>query len=334
MTADDRTGAFEVAALLAAAGSPVAVSTYPDLSGEVVDLASRYMSPTEASSRAAVLPDRVAIGSTWCAHKIDSMLRGNWADEVRSRAIALGRPALLVPAWPAMGRTCRGGVVHVHGEPIGSVLDRVPGAAHLRTADEVVAWCAGAGSRLVGAAHAGGIAVADVADDDAFGAVAAAVANSAVVVAGPAGAVGAVHGARVGRPVPAAPPVADGAVAVVCGSASPVAHRQLARLRAALPHVPICAAPAPGGTAVEAAHALDVARRARPLLETCAALVVVGGDTAASLLGDAVRLVGGFAAPGMPWSVSGSGNGPLVVTKAGAFGGDEALVEVVRLFAG
>ena len=50
-------------------------------------------------------------------------------------------------------------------------------------------------------------------------------------------------------------------------------------------------------------------------------LVVIGGDTAAALLGDAPRMVGGFVAPGMPWSRDDDGGGPLVVTKAGGFGG-------------
>ena len=58
-------------------------------------------------------------------------------------------------------------------------------------------------------------------------------------------------------------------------------------------------------------------------------IIVIGGDTAAALLGDAPRLVGGCAAPGMPWSRDEAGGGPLVVTKAGGFGGPDALVDLV-----
>jgi uncharacterized protein YgbK (DUF1537 family) len=67
-------------------------------------------------------------------------------------------------------------------------------------------------------------------------------------------------------------------------------------------------------------------------------LVLVGGDTAAAVLGDAPRSVGGYAALGMPWSravesrgTSGEvrGEGPLVITKAGSFGTVESLVEVL-----
>jgi len=38
--------------------------------------------------------------------------------------------------------------------------------------------------------------------------------------------------------------------------------------------------------------------------------------------------VGGHAAPGMPWSLDEHGGGPLVVTKAGGFGGPDALVDL------
>ena len=47
---------------------------------------------------------------------------------------------------------------------------------------------------------------------------------------------------------------------------------------------------------------------------------------ASALLGDAPRRVGGFAGPGMPWSLDQWGAGPLVVSKAGAFGGPDALL--------
>ena len=64
----------------------------------------------------------------WNAHKIDSTLRGNWAAEIRARAHVTGLRVLVVAAWPAMGRTCIGGVVHVRGASVGDVAEHLPEA--------------------------------------------------------------------------------------------------------------------------------------------------------------------------------------------------------------
>ena len=58
-------------------------------------------------------------------------------------------------------------------------------------------------------------------------------------------------------------------------------------------------------------------------------LVVVGGDTAAAVLGDEPMVVGGTLAPGVPWSRRADGSGPLVVTKAGGFGHPTTLVDLL-----
>jgi uncharacterized protein YgbK (DUF1537 family) len=58
-------------------------------------------------------------------------------------------------------------------------------------------------------------------------------------------------------------------------------------------------------------------------------LLVIGGDTAAAVLGDEPRLVGGTVAPGMPWSLDADGGGPLVITKAGGFGDPDALARLL-----
>ena len=46
-------------------------------------------------------------------------------------------------------------------------------------------------------------------------------------------------------------------------------------------------------------------------------VVLVGGDTTAEVLGDAVVSVGGTVAPGVAWSRPWGESGPLVLTKAG-----------------
>ena len=54
-----------------------------------------------------------------CIKKIDSTLRGNVAAETLAAMHALGRAnAIIVPAFPAQGRTVVGGMVHVNGVPL------------------------------------------------------------------------------------------------------------------------------------------------------------------------------------------------------------------------
>ncbi len=321
VAADDRTGAFEVAALLAGAeGVMVTVGVPPEGDG-VVDLGTRAMTPEEAARVAAALPH-----SEWTGHKIDSTLRGNWAAEVRARRLATGRRLIVLPGWPDMGRTCVAGVVKVFDEPVGEIKAHLPEAALVPHGAALRHWWSGARA----------VAVCDVPDSEALAAIAAVVAEfpeEEVIVAGPAGPLAAVRRAREGASVQkATPPELAGPALVVCGSANPVAHRQLAQLRMSRPEVEVIAVP-PTSDELHAGPAREVADRARERLAAAppATLVLVGGDTAAAVLGDGPRRVGGMIAPGMPWSRDADGGGPLVITKAGGFGGVDALA---RLFAG
>ena len=77
--------------------------------------------------------------------------------------------------------------------------------------------------------------------------------------------------------------------------------------------------------------AADLATAAHDVMATrpCGVLVIVGGDTAAAVLGDEPLVVGGTLAPGVPWSRRADGSGPLVVTKAGGFGHRDTLVDLL-----
>jgi len=315
VSADDRTGAFEVAALLAGEGAPVRVDVGEVGPGPaVVDLGSRDASSDRAGELVRSVP-----ASAWRAHKIDSTLRGNWAFELR----ALDRRVLVVPAWPAMGRTCANGVVHVHGSPLASVPEALAAAGMaadlLADTLELEQWLAGTGR----------VAVADALSTAAMDAVAAAVSRSDVVVAGPAGPIGAAFRARFGAN-PAAPmPLCEGPRLVVCASASSVAREQTARVRDMLPEVQVATSDLPAGS-LHPAAARELAERVRARVCDAGLVVLVGGDTAAAVLGDAPRWVGGFAAPGMPWSRDEHQHGPVVVTKAGSFGDADALVRLLK----
>lgn len=314
VAADDRTGALETAAELARSGAPVTVTVRAlgDVDG-VVDMGTRACPLDEATARMATLP-----AAPWVAHKIDSTLRGHWAHELRARQRALGRRVVVVPAWPAMGRTCVGGVVHVQGAAFASVHAALPEADLLPGMAALDDWLHGDSA----------FAAVDVADDGDLAAVTAVLARHDVLVAGPAGAIGAAFAARFGDAERVPPPRLELPALVVCGSATDVSRVQMARLQQARPDIEVLIAPvADGELRAEVSHAL--ADEARGRLGGLATLVVIGGDTAAALLGDAPRRVHGTVLPGMPWSLDEHDRGPVVVTKAGGFGDPDALV---RLF--
>lgn len=319
VAADDRTGAFEVAGLLAAMIGPVRVTVGEAPAGSgVVDLGSRALSTTEAMARAVSVDERP---SSWVAHKIDSTLRGNWAAELLARQAASGRRVVVLPGWPELGRTCVDGLVRAHGESFGRPIDRLPGADSICGATALREWLS----------HDRKVAVCDVPDTATMHALVEVLAAVDVLVAGPGGPVGAafaVHSGASADPSPS--PVLGGAIAVVCGSANAVSHEQVRRLSIARPDITVTMVPKAQGTLQPDVAASLAARAAQWIanahLDT---LVVIGGDTAAALFGDAPRMVGGFVAPGMPWSRDDTDGGPMVVTKAGGFGGPDALVELL-----
>jgi uncharacterized protein YgbK (DUF1537 family) len=56
-----------------------------------------------------------------------------------------------------------------------------------------------------------------------------------------------------------------------------------------------------------------------------ASIVILGGDTAAAVLGDEPRRIGGTVGVGMPWTVDGD---TTIVTRPGGFGHEQSLVEL------
>jgi len=319
VAADDRTGAFEVAALFAQIIGTVTVTAGEAPTGSgVVDIGSRAMAAADAATAAAAVD---ASASAWSAHKIDSTLRGNWAAELMARQRATGQRVVLLPGWPEMGRTCVGGVVYADGVAVGNVRDHLPEVELLADADALRSWLEGKGST----------AACDVPNEEAMHAAAKVLADHDVLVAGPAGSLGAVFAARHATRRPTRMERVVAPVLVVCGSAHPVAHEQIRQLRASLPDVEIIATESPDGELQpDAAAALAAHARARIDELRPRTVVIIGGETAAAVLGDTPRTVSGFAAVGMPYSRDTTGRGPPVVTKAGSFGGPDALVDLLR----
>ena len=362
VAADDRTGAFESAAVLADRGTgPIAVTAWPRMSAPeqtvgCVDLGSRHLSPTDAADRVDDLPD-----ATYHAHKIDSTLRGNWSTELAARARS--KPVLLVPSLPAVGRTCEGGVVLELGRPVheGNAATDVRRAVRTSRPSESLAQDGHADACEVslGAglddwlASPQGVAVADAIDDAEIDEIVRRWTEHAadVVLAGTSASVGAAASvvSHTGEsPVaPAVMPAVDGPVLVVCGSVHPASRRQvefaerrgipvssiaddIAARQLEREGVLVVATEIPVGDvdepmAVAAASALargvhDIRRHVE-----LGAIVILGGDTATAVIGDAAVEVLGSLGPGEA-RVDAAGFDAPIITRSGGFGADHALV--------
>jgi uncharacterized protein YgbK (DUF1537 family) len=333
--ADDRTGALETAGAMAARGGvPVQVlardrAPWRSSTGQLVlDADTRHRSPVEAGARVADL-----VGAGWptsvaLAHKIDSTLRGNWAAEVVARRSVDGRPALLVPALPELGRTCAGGIVRVDGVPVHlGPAGRDPRSPIASSAPAELLAAAGAGGVVSlpdptavdrWLADPSGIAVADAVTVEQVELLVAAwrERGAGVLLVGTSSVIGAAVGPGwPGGRRAAAPGSPSGLdrVVVVCGSLHPVAREQVRRVavgagvdpsRIDLVVSEAVDGPVPTAAAATAAMSLAAAAWARVAANAAGSrvgVVVLGGETTAAFLGDRPVDVVGWAAPGTPW---------------------------------
>lgn len=351
VVADDRTGALEVAGELATFLGPVPVRVAggpagPSRATVVTDSGSRHCEPDAAALRVVAA---LAGPARRRALKMDSTLRGNWAAEaVAARRAGWGR-MLVVPALPRVGRACTGGVVTVGGTPVGGGDARADTWSP-RPVDHLVAAGAGIVTVLADAVAVGewvrtggAFAVADARTDHDLAAVAEAVASDhSILVVGSAAAVAATVRAATSATdlaTPADPTFSRTIVAspivVACGSIHAGARAQLERLGAAVPAVEILATELPDRLPVTPGRAEAVAAELARLVHRrfeagdVATLVILGGDTAAPVLGDEPVMAGGVVAPGTPWGRSARWPATTLVTRAGGFGPPDALVQLV-----
>ncbi len=362
VTSDDRTGAFETAAALADAGAgSVDVLRWSGIPPEpsrvvVIDLGTRHLSATGARERMMSVQSSARRG-----HKIDSTLRGNWPDELAVMAAA--RPVLLIPALPELGRVCVDGIVLEHGRPVhesgagSDVRRRVTTARPAELLHD--AGCSDVTS-LRDVAATGewltrphGIAVADAGDMATIERLVAvwAEGRSDVALAGTAAVVGAAGRSTRGAVSPVSFPPIEPPVLIACGSVHPAARAQLDHAehrgipvttladdltarRLADSEALVLATEIPVGDVdapLAVAAASGLARGVEWLRRSVhvGALVLIGGDTTAAVLGDAAVTVHGSIAAGTAWADVAGFEMP-VITRAGGFGGEGALVDLIR----
>lgn len=119
IVADDFSGACDAAAR-AVPGSVALLEVPPQLPDApllALSTETRHAAGSEARRRLRSLAPFFA--SRRLYKKIDSTLRGPWIDEVEELLLLTGySQALVCPAFPAQGRTVRGGVLYLHDQPL------------------------------------------------------------------------------------------------------------------------------------------------------------------------------------------------------------------------
>lgn len=341
VTADDRTGAIEAAAVCADAGWQVEVVPFgragvPQSRADcvVIDLRSRHIAPEDAQRRVTMAILDTSINSHR-VHKIDSTLRGNWAEELDA-IVDTGRRVVLIPAHPRAGRTAVAGVVLVDGVPVAETptandprlpvtssrpSDRLPGT-ELAGTPALAAWLRGTGRVAIVDAQT----MEDV--DDLVG---LALAPRDVVIAGSASVVGAVARAcAVSAPPPRLPmPFLPPPIVALCTSVHPASRAQMTALAEA--GIEVVIAPDTPGDPEDVAA--DVAERAHLRVDALGAksVIIVGGDSAEAFLGDSTVEVFGSVddAVGIGEAVV-RGRRLHLATKPGGFGSPNTLVDLVR----
>ncbi|WP_095192349.1 four-carbon acid sugar kinase family protein [Pseudomonas sp. Irchel 3A7] len=120
--ADDLSGAADCAIGFASVGLQTvvtldALNDQPDAQVIAADTDTRRLSPEQAAERTVAAFKALRKPGQRLYKKIDSTLRGNWAAEVAALQPLAGL-AIVAPAFPATGRTLRGGRVFVNGQPL------------------------------------------------------------------------------------------------------------------------------------------------------------------------------------------------------------------------
>ena len=378
IVADDLTGAMDSAGPFAAAGvetwvvaDPLRCDPATLHSADVVSVNtdSRHLPAAEAAERVQTIAGRLdTAGYAIVFKKIDSTLRGNVVAETRALMQASRRPdAVVAPAFPAQGRTVRGGVVHVNGTPLpqtGFAKDKLsppplrPLHEEFASGGIAAAWGAATGTFL-GKPFEGARIVDAEQDADLAAAVDAIRPRlHGTLLAGSAGLTQALARACFsGRTAAQESRSVQGTIVFAVGSRAAQSAEQVEALatdvdthvlrapngcllQGELPaarNLVIKATADEAGregdagqvAAAMARNAIDVARRTR-----AEAVVATGGDTAIAILaasGNPALQVLGDLMPGIPYArIRIDGTALWLVTKAGGFGGRETFRDVAR----
>ena len=378
IVADDLTGAMDSAGPFASLGIETWVVAVPMRcnpaslkSARVVSVNTdtRHLPGPQAAVRVREIVRHLGVGSfDIVVKKIDSTLRGNVvAETVALLDVSGRREAVVAAAFPAQGRTVRGGIVHVDGKPL----------AQTAFAEDALSSPPLAPLQQVFAEAKPGLRVRAVVPSDAFGdgtdiwiadsefdADLARIVETlesrmnSVLMVGSAGLTHAL--AQVcfeGHPAPSGRQHVTGTIVFAVGSRAQRSAEQVEALaaepgtkvlrvpngRLQCTEIPLARNLVLKATADDAGRegdagrvAADMARHAIGLAHRAQAqaLVATGGDTAIAILtasdNPALQVLGDLM-PGIPYARIRLQGSPIwLVTKAGGFGGRDTFREIAR----
>ena len=292
----------------------------------VIDLETRHDSVALAAQRVRKIHQTAARDR---CHKIDSVLRGNWPHEVKA-LLDMGFAIDVVPSFPDAGRRCLDGVVYV---------DNVPVAESASAADALNPIKSSRPMELLRAAGCTDrdVRVIDANDNNELAKAAQRCRAEGRMLVGPSGAIQA-FAATFGHHPSRQKFVLRTPILVVCGSLHPVSRTQIQRLQCPLytlnetfqisDYLTVLTTIEP--TRTPDLNAASATARALASLSNSVApvgtLVVIGGDTAAAILGNETVKVLGNLEVAIPVS---DRNGQLLVTKGGGIGKPDTLLDLL-----
>jgi len=355
LVADDLTGACDSAVHFAVRGRHVVVPVAAGAQGVegsvvAINTNSRSLEPAAARNAIVAAAGLPAGSPRFLFKKIDSTLRGHPGIEISAMLTSFGcNAALVCPAFPNMSRVVEGGLLLVPDAPdfhpiqVAAYLrsQNVTGCIHTRR--EAIPNAIAAGARVVVAD-----AVCD-ADLDQIAAIGLAL-DIRVLWAGSGGLAAALARTLAIKPRPLAETLSRGPVLFCLGSDHPATTAQQAALvaerQALVAHAgltdtreiagalisdrPVVLRLFPGRAS--AAWVQQLAASVR-----LAALALCGGDTAEEICRTAgvhwIEILDEII-PGVPRGVMRGGvfDGVPTVTKSGAFGGGDALIQIADYF--
>ena len=339
IVADDLTGACDSAAAFLRAGLAVRVwlgdkALFPASEPvQAFNTDSRALSPAKAARIVKRAAARLSSASNVLFFKkIDSAARGPFAAEILAAHSGFGsRAVLLAPAFPAMGRTVRNGILQIRDaagqrtriDLVSLFPPRARGLIHLVSRPEEVVASLDTGKPVL------------LCDSSTQSDLQSLVRNAenlpGLLFAGSAGLAQAIACRSARRKRRVAPPSAA-CTLIVSGSEHPLTKLQLKNL------------------ACRSSRAVKVLRLDLSLRDgtrilsafnkfSPQALILTGGDTAqltASTLGAHSFILQGECAPGIPWGTvqGGIAEGCIVITKSGGFGTPTTLKEILTVLRG
>ncbi|MBN3724776.1 four-carbon acid sugar kinase family protein [Burkholderia sp. Ac-20379] len=354
---DDFTSALDGTACFAERGWDTAALLRPDAAASVASVAVVSLD-TDTRERAPESDPVAAAARAWrdagcLVLQFDSTLRGRVADDCLRALAASGRRKLLIaPAFPAGGRTTEAGCVCVDGVPVHETAfgrdptlpvreSSVPALFAAQGAQVAVARDAAHASALLDAHDA---VVMDARTEDDLDALARRFAGSRDLLL--AGSTGLLRALARTLPQPAEPASRPNALFcrapwLVVGSLNPRSRRQLdiARERRPIDVLSTEAERQRDAASTEAALR-DLVKQVvqRIASGACDGLVVTGGETARRIvdaLPAASLRVQREILPGVPLAEVRTSTGRFpMITKAGGFGGDNALLACLDALTG